>query len=129
MRQGEAYLRGRLRGIGDNGGPLLEMPPSVPTRAAHEILAPGGQILGSRFERARPNTYTLSPVEFDAAFLLLTNGRQERLPSNGYPGVYYDLPDRCVIGIRFSGRNGLTIDIIESGFRLPFNSQTKFHRR
>ncbi|MBC8130560.1 MAG: hypothetical protein H7Y08_09600, partial [Rhizobiaceae bacterium] len=129
LRQGEAHLRSLRRRIGDNGGPPLELPPALPLRSAQEILTPGGRVLGYRFSGARPDIYTLSQSEFDAALRLLTNGRREILPPDSYPGVYYELPDRCVIGVRNSLRNGMTIDIIESGTRLPLYPKTKFRRR
>lgn len=127
-RQANAYLNSLVRRIGDNGGPPLDIPPPLPQRSAYEVLLPGGQIAGYRAPGARPEIYTLPGDSFDLSLLLLTNGRRERIPTNGYPGVYYDLPDRCVIGVRTSIKNGLTIDIVEPGSMLP-DRDLKFHRK
>lgn len=60
--------------------------------------------------------------------LRLTTGSIELPTTSNYPGVYYELADRCVIGFRLSSQSGTTIDVLqrpgfaEDAFKLHFRS-------
>jgi RHS repeat-associated protein len=77
------------------------------------ILAPGGQPIGSATPGAGPNIRTLSPSDFNATrFDLLQDAIPTSAPT-GYPGVVFERPDETTIGIRNSS-TGPTIDVMRS---------------
>lgn len=136
--QAEAHLRslerplpGSRPGIGHNGPPNDATPPAArpwtrldpPTIA---LVAPNGQPIGTRAKGAGDNIYTINEPTMRELMLRLTTGSVELPTTSNYPGVYYELADRCVIGFRLSSQSGTTIDVqhhpnfVPKSFKLHF---------
>lgn len=125
-----AYRYGRIGHNSRNTEPLLrgDMEPFVPGTAG--TLTTNGVPLGFRYNRASENVYTLDQNTFDNRLADLLRGRKPMPTPASYAdkGYWIELADRCIVGIRWSKDNGLTIEIIRSSVTgLPKNS-TKVHR-
>lgn len=136
--QAEAHLRslerplpGSRPGIGHNGPPndTLSSTPRPWTRLAPPtiaLVAPNGQPIGTRAKGDGRDSYTINEPTMRELMLRLTNGSVELPTTSNYPGVYYELADRCVIGFRLSNQSGTTIDVlqrpgfVEDAFKLHF---------
>jgi hypothetical protein len=80
----------------------------------HDILRPGGQMLGSRQGRASGGTRTVTRQEFGELLEALSPDAQPIPSPRSYDGLWYRRTDGSVFGIRRRKDNGITIDVIRS---------------
>lgn len=94
----------------------------------HDILRPGGQMLGSRQGRASGGTRTVTRPEFSEMLEALSPYAQPITPPRSYDGLWYQRPDGSVFGVRRSKNNGITIDVIRSNHSSVRDGE-KVHRK
>lgn len=88
--------------------PATNIPPASSSQSLREILAPGGQPIGSRYRGAAPDIRTLPDRAAAEPFfesLIAGRGAVEITPP-GYPGRMMRLPDGSTIGFRPSSTSG-----------------------
>lgn len=130
---GDAALAYRYGRIGHNSGtvePLRSGDTQPFAPGTLKTLAPNGVPLGSRLGSAGPNIFTLDREAFDRALTdLLRGSRPVRTPESYIDrGYWIELADRCIVGIRWSKDNGLTMEIMRLPHTSSDNTKFKFHR-
>ena len=91
------------------GGPAE--PGSTTTR---DILAPGGQPIGTRHRGASDEVRTTSSPHFDEIYSELKSGSKPAEPPRHYDGSAFERFDGIVIGERVSEQHGRTLEVLRS---------------
>lgn len=130
---GDAALAYRYGRIGHNSGTIEPLrsgdrQPFAP--GTLQTLAPNGVPLGSRRGSAGPNVYTLDRDAFDRALADLLRGSRPAPTPESYldRGYWIELADRCIVSVRWSKDNGLTMEVMRLPDTSLDNTKFKFHR-
>jgi hypothetical protein len=90
-----------------------------------DVLAPGGQLVGTRVLGAGSDARTVSAAEFESVRSEFMVSARQMNADPRYDGVRYERGDGSVFGLRLSRDNSLTLDVLKSntpsiknGFRI-----------
>jgi len=102
--------------------------PGAEWRRSEDMLAPGGQAIGTVNRGAEENIRTVSAGEFQNVRTLLMDGARPVETPKNYRGLYFERPDGLRFGLRLSEASGQTIDIFRSGHP-SFPNDMKVHQK
>ena len=83
-----------------------------------DILKKNGKIIGNVNPGATSNIRTVTKEEFKQIKSKIIKGGEKISSNPNYNGEYYRLQDGSIIGIRNSSKNGETLDIIGTKFKI-----------
>lgn len=89
--------------------------------ALGDVLAPGGQLIGTRVVGADVDARTVGSAEFESVRNELMVSARQMGAHPTYDGVRYERSDGSVFGLRLSREHGLTLEVLESNSPLIKN--------
>ncbi len=100
---------------GSNAGSGAEgQQPTSSSAGLGDILVPNGEPVGYVYLGAGPGIRTVTSEQFGQLQSQLMKGAKPVATPSGYAGVWYQMLDGSVFGIRKSDGSGTTIDVIKS---------------
>ncbi len=102
--------------------------PAVPERSGlsmRDVVAPGGEPIGWREGRARPNIRTVTPEQFQDIEARLRTMARATATKPGYKGTWYILPNGTGFGLRRDDVSGWTIDFDDPALPMGFRIHQK----